>query len=76
MTLCLDPPSLATVDVSLRSEGSGHLFPTLSPPSGSDPSPFALLLSLLGLSWPQDPGASASLRQVFPLLCPQADPAQ
>lgn len=67
-TLCSDPsPPHRRCEI----RGLRHLLLTLLPPGGSGP-PFVLLLSLRGSLLA--PGASAalpSLRQVFPLLCPQ-----
>lgn len=73
MTLCLDPsPPHRRCLLEIRGLRAPVSY-SLSPPSGSDP-PFALLLSLLGPLLA--PGALVpllSLRQVFPLLCPQVE---
>lgn len=70
MTLC--GPLLLTVDVSLRSEGSGHLFPTLSHLPVVQALLALMLESARASPGPRSPGPTLlSLRQVFPLLGPR-----
>ena len=71
MTLCLDPsPPHRRCLLEIRGLRAPASYSLLLP-GGLGP-PFALLLSLLGpLLAPGAPVPLPSLRQVFPLLCPQ-----